>query len=102
MFISETKREKIRTSLIFIIGYPILVFLAYEFLVPIFAYIVDLSERYLSKFPFSLLHFLLLMILGLGCFFIFTAGFYIWILSIHDIGSFVWGVAFKRNKNETR
>jgi len=102
MIIAETKREKIRTCLIFIIGYPILVWLAYEFLMPIVVYIADLSEQYLSKFPFSLLHFLILTILGLGCFFIFTAGFYIWILSIYEIGSFIWEVAFKKNKIEIR
>ena len=102
MIISETKREKIRTSLIFIIGYPILVWLAYQFLMPIVVYIADLSEKYLSKFPFILLHGLLLTILGLGCFFVFTAGFYIWVLSIHEIGSFIWEVAFKRNKNAIR
>jgi uncharacterized membrane protein len=96
MIVNRKQRENIKFSLMFIVVYPLVAYLAFHYLGPIFVAITDFSKATFSAFPLVLIHGLLLMILGLGVFFLFILGFYIWVLSLMEIGKFLLDVASKK------
>ncbi|MHA1969680.1 MAG: hypothetical protein ACW964_18015 [Candidatus Hodarchaeales archaeon] len=94
------KKDDLTTALIYIIGYPIVVYLTFEIAGPILFKLTDFSENLFSKFPFILIHGLLMLVLGVGCFFFFIVGFYLWIMFAYQIGNFLWSTYIKNNTED--
>lgn len=97
--VKKLKKEQIKTALILFIGFPIIFYLAFEYGGPILFKLADISENAFSKFPFILLHGLIMFTLGLVCFLFLIFGFYLWTFSAVHIGYYLWTSCLKKNRD---
>ena len=76
-------------ALIIAIAYPILSYLAWEFVLPTITAVIAISNIHFTEFPLTILHGFIVVFLWVGFFSLFLLGLYIWVLSIRQSGAFL-------------
>jgi hypothetical protein len=88
--LKKYKKDDLTSALIYVIGYPIVVYLATEFVFPLFSNVVDSSRL---EGPITIF-------LGFGCFILFILGSYLWFMFAYQIGNFLWSTYIKNNTED--
>ena len=87
---------KISTALIITMAYPTAFYLAGKFIMPIMEATITISKLHFTEFPFIIVHGFIVVFPGFGIFCLFLMGLYLWVLSIQQIGIFLFERALKK------